>query len=188
MEQVRLATGRSMIEVEQAPLKATAGEDGVWTLPELSQAMLEVSWQGDADAGTMHVLFLDGQYENEFVAGMAFLVHAFVFTESFAYLAGEDPTGLQTLRVPNPDHDALERAAAVHEIGHLLGLVDRFVPRNHGPVYEDGEHSGDRASVMYPAIDNVGLLGLDPEQISYRFTEDDLADVRDYQASRGFRR
>jgi hypothetical protein len=70
----------------------------------------------------------------------------------------------------------IERAVAVHELGHLLGLVDLFLATGRADPAHPG-HSTDRRSVMYWAVESsvVGdlLTGGPPQD----FDAADLADL-----------
>jgi hypothetical protein len=71
----------------------------------------------------------------------------------------------------------IERAVAVHELGHLLGLVDLHLHTGRADPAHPG-HSSDKRSVMYWAVDSsvVGdlLTGGPPQD----FDAQDLADLR----------
>jgi hypothetical protein len=75
----------------------------------------------------------------------------------------------------------IERAVAVHELGHLLGLVDLFLHTGRGDPAHPG-HSTDRRSVMYWAVESsvVGdlLTGGPPQD----FDAADLADLATIRA------
>jgi hypothetical protein len=72
---------------------------------------------------------------------------------------------------------AIEQAVAVHELGHLLGLVDLYLHTGRADPQHPG-HSANRRSVMYWAVESsvVGdlLTGGPPQD----FDADDLADLR----------
>lgn len=77
---------------------------------------------------------------------------------------------------PLVDPATVEQAVAVHEIGHLLGLVDIAIDRDRDDP-EHPFHSPNRGSVMFWAIetDLVGqVLGGPPPRT---FDADDLADL-----------
>ncbi|HUF32531.1 MAG TPA: hypothetical protein VMN58_04890 [Acidimicrobiales bacterium] len=71
----------------------------------------------------------------------------------------------------------VEEAVAVHELGHLLGLVDLFLDTGRADPDHPG-HSSNRRSVMYWAVESslidTILTGGPPRD----FDADDLADLR----------
>ena len=78
---------------------------------------------------------------------------------------------------PLVDATTIEQAVAVHEVGHLLGLVDIALDRNRDDP-EHPFHSRNRGSVMFWAIetDLVGQILNGPPPRS--FDRDDLAALR----------
>jgi hypothetical protein len=74
-------------------------------------------------------------------------------------------------------------AVTVHEVGHILGLVDLYLDRNRADTQVDpagGGHSTNRASVMYYAVD-PSILGALFGSASDRYDgqdERDLAAIR----------
>lgn len=81
---------------------------------------------------------------------------------------------------PLVDATTIEQAVAVHEVGHLLGLVDIALDRNRDDP-EHPFHSRNRGSVMFWAIetDLVGqILNGPPPRTFDRDDTDDLAALR----------
>jgi hypothetical protein len=84
---------------------------------------------------------------------------------------------------PLVDAATIEQAVAVHEVGHLLGLVDIALDRDRDDP-EHPNHSRNRGSVMFWAIDTdlVGqILGGPPPRSFDADDQRDLADLRNGQ-------
>jgi hypothetical protein len=187
--EIQRATGREtiLLGLRGSP-GTTAGPDNTWDQNEVQALVDEIAPRQEIGTAVAAIAFVagktnGGQVNLGGVAGIGGGRIAIVFSEQMANAVAIDFLGLE---IPNQNFEAFERAAAVHELGHVLGLVDQAVPRRHGPTSSDGAHSDDEASVMYPAIHSQDVLGLDPEQVVYRFTADDIADIRDFQAEHGF--
>lgn len=71
--------------------------------------------------------------------------------------------------------DAIERAVTLHELGHLLGLVDLFLQTGRSDPDHPGHSSNDR-SVMYWAVES-GLFSDISGDLPQDFDDDDLADL-----------
>ncbi len=127
----------------------------------------------------LYVLYVNGVFAADSEAlGVAYESSAYaVFAERIREAAA-------TPLVPAP---AIEQAVIVHEMGHVLALVNigYTSPRNHqDPQHES--HSNNTDSVMYWAIDNVGIASLleGRPSPSTRFDADDLADLADLKSGR----
>ena len=71
--------------------------------------------------------------------------------------------------------DAIERAVTLHELGHLLGLVDLFLDTGRGDPEHPG-HSASRDSVMYWSVE-TGLFADLAGDLPQDFDAADLADL-----------
>ena len=71
--------------------------------------------------------------------------------------------------------DAIERAVTLHEVGHLLGLVDLFLATGRGDPEHPG-HSSSRDSVMYWSVE-TGLFADLAGDLPQDFDAADLADL-----------
>lgn len=139
-------------------------------------------WSGDAIRGTaarltkaegrgravLHVLFLRGTFNgSRQVLGVAVEGDVLaVFSDSVAAAA-----------TPVVSAATLEDAVLMHELGHLLGLVD--LARNTGRA--DPEHPGhskNRGSVMYWAVESSLVTQVLQGGPPRDFDRDDLADLR----------
>jgi hypothetical protein len=133
-------------------------------------------------AAVMHILFLSGEYADSYAA------IAIAQTSTIIVFRGD----VETPSAPYPDTsnpsvgDLASRAVLIHEAGHTFGLVNNGVPMvNPHADPEDPHHSSNADSVMKPGIDYFDaqqgwlLGGAGPP---FRFDDDDLADVRAFQA------
>ncbi len=99
---------------------------------------------------SVYVLALPGSFEREGVPGVAFEA------TGFAVFADEISSRLP----PGADAGAFEAAVAVHELGHLFGLVNAT---GDGEFHEDEDHprhARDDSSVMYWAVESPSLVEL----------------------------
>jgi hypothetical protein len=131
------------------------------------------------DVMILYVLYVNGSFAGDDEAlGVAYESSAFaVFAEKIREAAA----------TPLVPAIAIEEAVIVHEMGHVLALVNigYTSPRKHeDPQHE--HHSNNSESVMYWAIDNVGIAGLLQGRPSppTRFDADDLADLADLRSGR----
>lgn len=132
---------------------------------------------GEGEAAVIHVLYLDGRYDSGEgdVLGVAFKNVAFLFrdVDEVARLIPQGPADPEVL---------VERTVLLHEIGHIIGLVNRGVPmvKDHEHATVD-HHSSNPESVMWSGVDTMeayyGLIdeGRAPPSA---FDADDVADIR----------
>jgi hypothetical protein len=173
---LREVTRKSQIAVEIAEsLPEESGKQ--WRRNELMR-LEETTRDGEHRAPTalMRVLYVAGVSEETGVIGQAlkgFPPFAVIYRDAFR---PPEPAG------PPLGTDSIERAVLVHEVGHVLGLVNYGVPMQR--EHEDPEHphhSRNPDSVMYWSIDLQegisAILGVGRE-LPDRFDADDLADLR----------
>jgi hypothetical protein len=138
-----------------------------WTADSLRAAADDVARTVQGSGTTVvRLLFVRGTFEDGGVLGVAVRGDvAAVFVDEVAAVA--------SVLVPA---STIEEAVTVHEIGHLLGLVDLYLGTGRGDPQHPG-HSRNPESVMYWAVEStlVGqvLSGPPPRQ----FDEADLADL-----------
>ncbi len=79
-----------------------------------------------------------------------------------------------------PSAEDVENSVVVHEVGHLLGLVNLVYqsPRPHEDSSHPG-HSNNEDSVMYWAIESTSLMNFITGDLPNEFDSDDLADLSD---------
>jgi len=143
---------------------ASRGADHAWTFQELQDlASSTFNLQVPGDTTKMHLLFLDGHSaddtSNGRVLGLAWShTHLVMFTDTIhdvcearaTLLVGRDRLCAET-----------ETGVWIHEIGHLLGLVDNGLPMvaNHrDPDAAHGRHDANDACVMYWAYEGEAAV------------------------------
>lgn len=103
-------------------------------------------FSGDG-AVALHVLVLAGRFEQQGVTGAAFHATALALF----------PQETRNVLPPGAELRAFEIAVAIHELGHIFGLVNRT---GVGEFHEDPDHPGhtaDEDSVMYWAVENPSV-------------------------------
>lgn len=161
----------------QAVLDATlepVGEDHVWTFSELN-ALAEATADLEVEANTvkMHVLFVDGSYAGDdpdaVILGLAWgRSKLALFSQTIAVSCqGQVGPGLEERLCAGT-----ERSVWVHEIGHLLGLVD-----NGTPMITDREdpdhphHDINEDCVMYWAAERQNAV----QHLASKLIDSDIA-------------
>lgn len=126
----------------------------------------------------LYVLYVDGAFAEESDAlGVAFKASTFaVFAER-----------IDDAATPLVSAASIERSVLVHELGHVLALVNigYTSPRPREDPDHDA-HSSNPDSVMYWAVDNVGVAGLlgGRSEPPTDFDADDRADLEDIKNGR----
>ncbi len=118
---------------------------------------------------TLYVLYLNGSYAgNENALGLAFNASTFVIFK--------DRINAATTALVFANE--IERAVLVHELGHLWGLVN--INYESEVDHEDDEHpnhSSNRNSVMYWAVEDVSVANVLRGGPPYQFDSADEADI-----------
>jgi hypothetical protein len=162
--QLGSVSGKS-VSVSGGSLPATAGRR--WTASAIAEAAAGRLPRLDDDVALLQILFVTGTYDDDDgILGIAVNARvAAVFNDRVSAAA----TGLVGA-------DRLELAVAIHEVGHLLGLVDLYLHTGRADPEHPG-HSSNPRSVMYWAVESdvVGdlLTGGPPVD----FDADDRADL-----------
>lgn len=170
-----------------------SGEDHVWTFDALRQLAADHfdAALPDGDTIRMHVMFVDGRYEGDSdvstVLGIAWAsTHVVMFKETI-----EESCGLGAL--PGLASDTLcqlaEESVWIHEVGHVIGLVDNGLPMvmDHKDE-EHGAHDVNEECVMYWAyqgpriVDLVRSRIMRGEESSVPFDAACLADIEAAQS------
>lgn len=98
----------------------------------------------------VHVLVLDGQYEDANALGVAFNASTFAIF----------PSRIRSGLLSSFNYSTFEEAVVVHELGHLFGLVNLT---GHGAFHEDPDHAGhssNQESVMYWAVEDISIANV----------------------------
>ena len=153
-----------------------APKEGPYSVLEIQDLSEKRSTTSSEPTLSIIVMSLDGSLEGAplaIAASVGATVMA-IFPDKIRKIT-TDPAGIQS-------------ATLVHELGHILGLIDIELksprPREHP---EHPGHSANRRSVMFWAVDRADVaieLGTLPPR---DFDDDDLADLRDIAAGRYLR-
>jgi hypothetical protein len=154
--------------VDVRPVRSLPGGAKAWTADDLRATADATSTVGQGGGrAVLHLLQVHGTFEgSEEVLGVA------VRGDVIAFF----PDSIEGSATPLVSAAAVEDAVVLHELGHVLGLVD--LARNTGRADPDHPgHSRNTHSVMYWAVESslVGqvLNGAPPKD----FDGDDLADL-----------
>ena len=153
--------------------ETTFSNSGPWTADDVSSSAHETRESGPiAQEGVLrwHIIFPDGKYDDDSVLGVAVDASTIaIFQDSV-----DEAEGL----FGRPSRDDVENAVIIHEIGHLLGLVNLVYesPVNHEDSNHKG-HSNNEDSVMYWAVETVGIRQFITGDIPNDFDDDDRADL-----------
>jgi hypothetical protein len=122
------------------------------------------------NAIVLYILYADGDTGSAIGAAYSSSAYA-VFKQS-----------IESAATPLVTAEEIEDSVIVHEMGHVMALVNIGYksPRDHEDPQHQG-HSKNPKSVMYWAVDNVGVVGLlgGSTRPPTAFDADDLADLRD---------
>lgn len=166
--------------IEVLPVETFTGGRSSWTEADVLEAQRRHRdhWSSP-QAMVLYILYVDGVYaEDEGSLGVSFN------SSTFAMFVGEIRRSAATPLVPAL---AIERAVLVHEAGHILALVNIGYTSPRGR--EDPNHpahSTNPDSVMYWAVDNVGVASLVRGRTTppTQFDAADKADLEDLKEGR----
>ncbi len=156
-------------------------DDGIWTSAELEALASErVGIEESEGEISLHTMWLGGEYENPNVLGVAWNNrHLAMFGDRIDRACSGLLIGALTCRLA-------EATIWTHEVGHVIGLVDRGTPMiNDHKDPDHPAHDVSRESVMYWAYDGtdftelIGALTGDSVIPWGEECERDLAAVRD---------
>lgn len=170
-ERVRQVLGQLSGKPAAVAVGSVGGGARSWTADELRAIADGSSPAQTAEQGVLTLLFLHGGFaENDRAVGVAVRGDvAAVFAERV-----DEASGM----LGNPG--AVEDAVTMHEVGHLLGLVDLVLDTGRQDPEHPG-HSPNRGSVMYYAVESTVLgsvLSGGPPRDFDQADLDDLARIR----------
>jgi hypothetical protein len=131
-------------------------EDGIWTAAELDALARERVGIEESDGEiSLHTMWLGGEYENPNVVGVAWdNRHLAMFGDRIDRACSGLLIGALTCSLA-------EATIWTHEVGHVIGLVDRGTPMvNDHKDPEHPAHDVSRESVMYWAYDGTDFTEL----------------------------
>ena len=146
--------------------------DGSWDADDVR----EKGWEAKAEEPregsvlTWQLIFPSGTYEDDNVLGVAVDASTIaIFGESVDDAAGW---------FNRPSAEEVENSVIVHEVGHLLGLVNLVYtsPADHEDSENKG-HSNNEDSVMYWAINSRSVGSFFSGDLPTEFDQDDLDDM-----------
>lgn len=145
--------------------------EDIWSANDVRVAGWDAKSNDPRDGSTLYwqVLFPAGVYEDSSVLGVA------VDASTVALFKDSIDDAENIFR--RPSAEKIENSVLVHEVGHLLGLVNTVYtsPADH----EDSEHPGhsnNEDSVMYWAIESASIANFFDNELP---TEYDLNDKQD---------
>ncbi|MBV18308.1 MAG: hypothetical protein CMA56_00365 [Euryarchaeota archaeon] len=147
---------------------------GAWSADDVRGQALEHREAPPMDGTTLrwHLLFPAGGYDDESVLGVAVnAADVAVFRDSI-----DDAENI----LRRPSAEDIENSVTLHEVGHLLGLVNLVYtsPRDHEDPDHPG-HSSNEDSVMYWAVESSSLSTIISGELPNDFDDDDRADLED---------
>jgi hypothetical protein len=158
------------VEIDFNP--TTFGHGDTWT----AQDVRDKGWANkdseprDSSVLTWQIIFPSGTYSDDSVLGVAVDASTIaIFGDSV-----DDAAGF----FGRPSAEEVENSVTIHEVGHLLGLVNLVYtsPADH----EDSEHKGhsnNEDSVMYWAIESRSVGSFISGDLPTEFDQDDLNDL-----------
>lgn len=145
---------------------AIAGQNA-WTSAELRAAADAAAVTRQGERAVLRILFVHGDFADaENVLGVAVRADvAVIFADA-----------VQESASPIVGPDAIETAVTMHEVGHLLGLVDLHLETGREDPDHPG-HSTNRSSVMYWAVESTLVTDLLTGGPPRDFDDTDRADL-----------
>jgi hypothetical protein len=163
---------QTLQEVSGKPVASTvagtpAPLDDVWTADEVRAVADSIGTSQSDGRAVLHIVFVHGRWhESDTVLGVA------VRGDTAAIFVDAVDEAASPLVGPG----AIEEAVTMHEVGHLLGLVDLFLQTGRADPEHPG-HSSNRSSVMYWAVESTLLTDVLTGGPPRDFDADDLRDL-----------
>ncbi len=165
---LRDQSGKSVVVDGPTPLKDSAQ---VHTADDIRRLADTQGEPDGADVAVLHLLYLAGRSDQDGVLGVT------VRADTIAVF----PDEIASATSPLVGATRIERAVVVHELGHVLGLVDLFL-NDHREDPDHPGHSTNRNSVMYWAVESDVVAQLFGGPPPVDFDSADLADLRSIHA------
>jgi hypothetical protein len=161
-ELTRILAKPGGVTVSQTTSLTSRGADHGWTFAELDElAKSTFDLAVAADTTTMHILFVDGHHADDSAGGKILGVawantHLVLFKQTIETACAAS-AGLNLFK--EQMCAAAEQSIWLHELGHVIGLVDNGAPlvRPHMDA-APGAHDASDACVMYWAFEGQGAM------------------------------
>lgn len=144
-----------------------------WTISKLLDLKRDhQSFDTGGDRVVTWVVYLDGQWESDGTLGVAL--------SDYETVGIFDETIEETASALLSPYSAteIEQAVLVHELGHILGLVNNGIPmQNDRESDEHPGHSTNSNSVMYHAVESQNIIQAFNGGIPTTFDADDKQDI-----------
>lgn len=163
------------IQIKRDQELSSKGVDHVWTFEEMDELLRDnQTLETGADQTAIHIVFLDGAYEgneaNSVVLGLAWGRRIAIFKDTIRSACERPLLGERLCK------DA-ELAITLHELGHVIGLVNNGVPLTSDHHDEEhGAHCTNEDCLMYWEYEGVKLI----DALSSRFSLDPNAKIFDF--------
>jgi hypothetical protein len=161
--------------VDVMPVANVIPGRSTWTIPQVQavESKYRKHYSSNSDA-VIYLIFVNGQPNPSGPIGVAYNASSDVIFEE----------AIRGASTPLVTVQEIEQACVVHEVGHILSLVNigYTSPRPHEDSQHPG-HSNNPGSVMYWAVDNVGVANLLGGRTAPpdNYDSDDRADLKDVQ-------
>ncbi len=163
------------IQIKRDQELSSKGVDHVWTFEEMDALLRDnQTLEIEADQTAIHIVFLDGAYDgnegNSVVLGLAWGRRIAIFKDTIRSACERPLLGERLCK------DA-ELAITLHELGHVIGLVNNGVPLTSDHHDEEhGAHCTNEDCLMYWEYEGVKLI----DALSSRFSLDPNAKIFDF--------
>ena len=156
------------------------GNQGTWTDDDVRSYGWEHKENQPQTSSTLHwqIIFPSGKYSEDSVLGVA-------VDASTIAIFGDSVEEAKGPIFGRPSAEEVEKSVIVHEVGHLLGLVNIVYESLY--EHEDADHpnhSNNEDSVMYWAIESTSIGSIISGELPDEFDEWDLQDLNDMKTGK----